>query len=222
MILLKDIEKIYGKGDNSVRALSNINLEIRQGEMIGIIGSSGSGKSTLLNVIGCIDKPTSGSYYLNEESIINMKQSKLASLRNRYFGFIVQHFALIDDYSVFQNINIPLEYTKTSRTEKKEKIIDIAEKLGIADKIKKYPNELSGGQCQRVAIARALVNSPEVILADEPTGSLDQVTGKSILEIFTKLNNEGKTIIIITHDEKVASYCNRIIEIEDGRILKDK
>lgn len=219
MILLSDITKIYGKGESSVKALNGINLEIQKGEMVAIMGSSGSGKSTLLNIIGCIDKPTSGTYYLNGKDVSKMNQFTLAKLRNQQFGFVVQHFALIDDYSVFQNIKIPLDYTRIGRSEKKKRIYDILDKLSIKEKVNKYPNELSGGQCQRVAITRALVNEPEIILADEPTGALDQKTGKEIMDIFVNLNLSGKTVVIITHDFRIADYCNKKYNIEDGKIL---
>lgn len=219
MILLSDITKIYGKGESSVKALNGINLEIQKGEMVAIMGSSGSGKSTLLNIIGCIDKPTSGTYYLNGKDVSKMNQFTLAKLRNQQFGFVVQHFALIDDYSVFQNIKIPLDYTRIGRSEKKKRIYDILDKLSIKEKVNKYPNELSGGQCQRVAITRALVNEPEIILADEPTGALDQKTGKEIMDIFVNLNLSGKTVVIITHDFRIADYCNKKYNIENGKIL---
>jgi len=221
MILLDGVEKKYGHSENSVTALNGIDLEIRQGEMVGIMGVSGSGKSTLLNIIGCIDRPTLGSYYLNEKDVSRMNQVTLARLRNRCFGFVVQHFALIDDYNTYQNVKVPLDYTRISRREKKKRIEEMICRLGIEDKKNKLPSELSGGQSQRVAIARALVNRPEIILADEPTGALDQKTGRVIMDIFTKLNLEGKTVIIVTHSQDVADYCRRIVMLEDGKIVSD-
>lgn len=219
MILLKNIIKTYGKNENQVQALNGIDIEIKKGEMVAIMGVSGSGKSTLLNIIGCIDTPTSGKYCLNNKDVSKMFNSELAKIRNENLGFVVQHFALIEDYDVFKNVKVPLDYTKLSRKDKKQRIIKILKSLGIENKIDKFPNELSGGQCQRVAIARALVNNPDILLADEPTGALDHKTGTEIMNIFKNLNKDGKTIIIVTHDEKVAMLCNRTITIEDGRLL---
>ncbi len=222
MIVLNDIIKIYGKNDSSVKALNKVSLNINQGDSIAIMGVSGSGKSTLLNIIGCIDKPTSGTYHLSGENVSEFGHYKLAKLRNNYFGFVVQNFALIDDYTVYQNIKVPLDYTKLGRKEKKRRIHEITKKIGIYEKLDKLPSELSGGQCQRVAIARALVNNPDVLLADEPTGSLDQKTGSEIMDLFLSLNKEGKTILVITHDPRVAEYCNKRIQIEDGKIINKK
>lgn len=221
LIQLNNIEKIYGSGDNEVVALRNINLKIHKGELVAIVGASGSGKSTLLNIMGALDKPTSGQYMLKKNNINNLKSSEIARVRNKYFGFVVQHFALIKDYTVFENIQIPLEYGKVKLKDRKKRISELLLKLGLQDKANKTPNELSGGQNQRVAIARALANNPEVILADEPTGALDQKTGNDVIESFINLNKEGKTVIIITHDPQIAARCNRIIKIEDGQIIED-
>lgn len=218
MIKLINIEKIYGKEENRVNALKAIDLKIEKGEIIAIMGVSGSGKSTLLNILGCIDRPTSGKYLLNDEDVSTFNHFKLAKYRNRHFGFVIQNFALIDDYTAYENIIVPLNYTKLKNKEKKDRIHTIAENLGIYDKLDKLPSQLSGGQNQRVAIARALVNKPEIILADEPTGSLDQKTGQEIMNLLINLNQEGKTVIIVTHDPKVADYCHRTIFLEDGFI----
>lgn len=220
LIQLKKIHKVYGKGEAKVEALKGIDLSIDKGEMIAIMGSSGSGKSTLLNILGCLDKGSDGEYYLKGEDISSFKHRKLAKLRNKTFGFIVQYFALLNELTVWENIKIPLEYSKTSKKESKERIIKILKMLGIEDKIKKHPNELSGGQNQRVAIARALANNPDIILADEPTGALDKKTGKEVMQIFKQLNEQGKTVIIVTHDENVAKECAKTIHIEDGVIVK--
>ncbi|GGC82270.1 ABC transporter ATP-binding protein [Enterococcus wangshanyuanii] len=219
MIELINLSKVYGKSNTEVKALNEVNLEINEGEMIAIMGPSGSGKSTLLNILGGLDSPTSGEYLLKNRNVQNMKQKELSKVRNRTFGFVVQSFALIDHYSVFNNVMIPLDYTKLKKADKKEKIRLCLDKVGILDKSKNYPYELSGGQCQRVAIARALVNTPDVILADEPTGNLDKNNGEQIIEIFKELNKAKTTIIIITHDDEVASKCNRVIRLEDGRII---
>lgn len=218
LIELKNIKKVYGKGDAKVEALRGIDLSIEKGEMIAIMGASGSGKSTLLNILGFLDKPTEGNYLLNGQSVGKLGDKILARNRNKFIGFVVQNFALIEDYTVFQNIKVPLDYTKISKKEKKQRIVTLLDKMKISDKKDKLPKELSGGQNQRVAIARALVNNPEIILADEPTGALDSKTGEDVMAIFKEFNKEGKTVIIITHDEKIANMCKRIIKIEDGKL----
>ncbi|EMA6341816.1 ABC transporter ATP-binding protein [Bacillus cytotoxicus] len=218
LIKLENIYKEYGAEENKVQALQNISIDINKGEMVAVMGSSGSGKSTLLNIIGGLDKKTSGNYYLNGKDISELNNRELASLRNNYFGFVVQHFALIEDYNVYQNIKVPLDYSKYSKKEKDEKINKILKQLGINSQIKKLPYQLSGGQNQRVSIARALINDPEVILADEPTGSLDKKTGQEVMNLLKNINEDGKTIIIVTHDDNVANMCERIIKIEDGTI----
>lgn len=219
LIKLVNIKKIYGKNDSAFCALDGISTTINKGDMIAIMGTSGSGKSTLLNIIGCLDKSTDGEYILNDKNINCYSNNELALLRNKTFGFIVQYFALIDDYSVLENVIIPLEYSKASKKEKRETVVEFLKVLGIEDKIDRLPRELSGGQNQRVAIARAIVNNPEIILADEPTGALDRKTSQEIMSILKKLNEIGKTIIIVTHDENIANQCNRILKIEDGKII---
>ncbi|PWL52221.1 MAG: peptide ABC transporter ATP-binding protein [Clostridium cadaveris] len=218
LIELKNICRFYGKDDAQTKALNNVSLTIDSGEMVAIMGTSGSGKSTLLNIIGCLDKKTDGEYYFDDKRIDEYSKNDLAELRNSAFGFVVQYFALIDSYSVYENVEIPLVYNKTKISNKKERIKETLCKLGIEHKIHKHPNELSGGQCQRVAIARAIVNNPKVILADEPTGALDQKTGHEIMDILKKLNSQGKTIIIVTHDPNVAASCHRTIILEDGKL----
>lgn len=221
-INLKNISKTYGKNDARVQALKDISLTVNSGEMLCIMGASGSGKSTLLNIIGCLDKPSSGEYILKQENINEYKAKGLAKIRNKTFGFVVQYFGLLDDYTVYENIQIPLEYSKTPRNKRKILIENMLDKLKIKEKSGKTPTELSGGQNQRVAIARALVNNPDIILADEPTGALDRRTSGEVMDIFKKLNDEGKTIIIVTHDEKVASKCKRIVTLDDGKIISDR
>ena len=222
LIELKNICRFYGKDDAQTKAINNVSLSINSGEMVAIMGTSGSGKSTLLNIIGCLDEKTSGEYYFNGKSIDEYKRNYIDALRNSAFGFVVQYFALIDSYSVYENVEIPLVYNKTRVSNKKEIIKSTLSKLGIEHKIHKHPNELSGGQCQRVAIARAIVNNPTVILADEPTGALDKTTGEDVMNILKDLNQDGKTIIIVTHDINVANRCERIISLSDGTICDDK
>lgn len=221
LINLNNINKVFGKNDTEIRALKDFNLKINEGEIIAIIGASGSGKSTLLNIIGALDKQNTGDYLLEGRDLKKLKNRELAKIRNEYFGFVVQHFALINDYTVYENIRIPLDYGQAKSSEHESKIKDVLTNLDIIDKINKKPTELSGGQCQRVAIARAIVNNPKIILADEPTGALDKKTGEQVMEIFKELNKEGKTIIIVTHDFNIASKCHRIIELEDGIIKKE-
>lgn len=220
MIELQDIKRTFGKGATQVHALRGVDLKISDGEMIAIMGPSGCGKTTLLNIVGCIDKPTSGEYFLDESDITQYSVSELSRLRNQKFGFIVQDFALIDDYTVYQNVILPIRYSK-NKTEKevKKSVFELLEKLGISDKIKEYPVNLSGGQKQRVAIARALINRPEIILADEPTGALDQKNGQEIMQLFKNINECGQTIVIVTHDLNIAKQCDRIIEMVDGVIV---
>ena len=219
LIELKDIRKIYAKSDVQTIALDGSNLQIDKGESVAIMGPSGSGKSTLLNIVGCLDIPTSGEYILNGQSIDKLKGQELATLRNASFGFVLQYFGLIDEYTVYENVEIPLSYSKKTGINKKKLIKETLDMLGIADKIKKTPSQLSGGQNQRVAIARALINDPEIILADEPTGALDKKTGQEVMNILKDLNKKGKTLIIVTHDDNIASQCSRTVNICDGKIV---
>lgn len=218
LIELKGIEKTFGKDDNKVEALRGIDLKVEEGDMLAIMGPSGSGKSTLLNIIGLLDKVSKGEYYFEGKDVKTLKDKESSSFRNKYIGFVVQNFALVEDYTIYKNISLPLDYVKISSKEKKERIRDLLKLMGIEDKEKKLPKELSGGQNQRAAIARALVNDPKIILADEPTGALDRKNGQDVMKLFRKLNKAGKTIIVITHDEEVASMCNKTIYIEDGKI----
>lgn len=217
-IRLENICKVYSGTGYKVDALNNINLDINKGEMLAIMGASGSGKSTLLNIIGCIDHPTSGRYIFREKNMTELKEKEIAKYRNKVFGFVLQDFALIERYSVSKNIRIPMIYSGVGIKEQKKRTIEMLKLLGIEDKKNQLPIRLSGGQRQRVAIARALINDAEIILCDEPTGALDSVTGMEIVSILKKLNEQGKTIIIVTHDEKVAQKCNRVLVLSDGKI----
>jgi len=213
-----DLHKTYGSGEAEVKALRGLTLSVDRGDMIAIMGPSGSGKSTLLNIIGCIDKSTGGRYLLSDRLISTFNDREMAELRNQKFGFVAQDFALVERYSVYRNVMIPLSYSKKPIKSKRNKIEEVLSHLGILEKKKTMALNLSMGQRQRTAIARAIVNDPDIILADEPTGSLDSDTGEEIMDIFKKLNEDGKTIIIFTHDMNVASYCHKIVRIKDGKV----
>lgn len=217
-IELKNISMEYGK-KNKILALRNINIKINKGEMIAIIGPSGSGKSTLLNIIGCLNNSTLGNYIFENESVENFSEKKLANIRNEKFGFVLQYFGLIDEYNVIENVKLPLVYSKKNHKDKNKKILEMLKLLKIDDKAKEYPINLSGGQMQRVALARALINDAEYILADEPTGALDQKTGNEIMEHLERLKLRGKTIIIVTHNDEIANRADRIIKLIDGKIV---
>jgi len=219
-IKLKNISKVYGEGKTAVKALNNIDLEIKKGEMIAIMGTSGSGKSTLLNILGLLDISTTGEYFINGININSLPEKEKAFYRNEIFGFVVQDFALIEKYKAIDNIKIPFSYTrrKIDKKEITKRIHMVTKKMGIIEKLQEPAYNLSGGQRQRVAIARAIVNDPQIILADEPTGALDSENTKDIMNLFKKLNEEGKTIVIITHDEEVARYCDYTIKLKDGEL----
>lgn len=217
MIRLENICKYYSK--NSVTALNNVNLNINDGEMVALMGKSGSGKSTLLNIIGLLDYFSSGRYYFNDNLIGNNKYKFNEAIRKDYFGFVVQNFALIPDRTIYYNISLPLIYRKVPKNEIRRKVLALSDTLGIRKLLKSYPYQISGGESQRAAIARALITNPKVILADEPTGSLDNENEKNILDIFSRLNSRGVTIIMATHDNTVSKSCNRVIMLSDGKIV---
>lgn len=219
MIVLKDIRKIYNVGEAETKAVDGVNLEINAGEFVAIMGSSGSGKSTLLNIIGCMDRASEGKYYLDGRDVFEMKSSELRRIRSSMMSFVFQNFALMDKYTVYENIELPLANRKEKKTNRKQIVMDAAEQLGIVNQLKKLPRQLSGGQQQRVALARALASGADIILADEPTGQLDKKTGMEVMNILKKLNEKGKTIILVTHDNYVAGYAERIINISDGRVV---
>ncbi|MEO0072084.1 MAG: ABC transporter permease [candidate division WOR-3 bacterium] len=220
MIKLKELSKIYQLGKISVPALSNINLCINTGEFVAIMGPSGSGKSTLLNILGLLDIPTTGDYYLDGVNISKFSEKELAKLRNQKIGFVFQNYNLLPRLSAFANVELPLIYS--GNNERRERVINALKKVNLLERAYHRPTEMSGGEQQRVAIARALVNNPTLILADEPTGNLDSKSGEEIMKILTELNHQGITIIMVTHDEHVASYANRIIRLKDGQIIKDE
>mgnify|MGYP000818839782 FL=1 len=220
MLKIENLTKTYNyKKSNAFTALKDVSLEVEDGEMLAIIGKSGAGKSTLLHIIGCIDKFEKGSYIIDGTDVHSLSDNKLAKIRNEKVGIVMQDFALIDEYSVIENVMIPLNFSKKKLGKPKELAMKALERVGIANLAKKPVSKLSGGQKQRVAIARAIVNDPSFILADEPTGALDTKTSSEIMELFTELNKSGKTFIIITHDLTVADKCKRKVEICDGRII---
>ncbi len=218
MIELKDITKAYQIDTEPIEILHNISLRVENGEYISIMGPSGSGKSTLMNIIGCLDTPTSGSYHLDGLNILDQNDNELAEIRASKIGFVFQNFELLPRETALSNVMLPLSYTKTPRGERKQIAVDALRRVGLGDRLNHLPTQLSGGQKQRVAIARALINKPSILLADEPTGALDQKSGKEIMKLFTELHESGITIIMITHDQNVASYADKIIRIVDGKI----
>jgi len=220
IIKMTNIEKVYKMGSNILKALDSVNLSISKGEYVAIMGPSGAGKSTLMNIIGCLDKPTNGQYSLDGLNT-DCSDNKLAEIRNKKIGFIFQNYNLLSKLNVLENVELPLLYLGYPDQQIREKAKTVIEKVGLGSHIKHRPSELSGGQMQRVAIARALVTDPQIILADEPTGALDTKTGKEVIKMLTDLNNEGNTIIMITHEREVAAYAKRIITVIDGRITSD-
>lgn len=222
IIKLNDVHKEYLMGEDRINALDGVSVSVKKGDFIAIIGPSGSGKSTMMNMIGALDIPTKGEIFLDEKNIANLHESDLAQIRGRKIGFIFQTFNLIPTLTAKENIALPMLFQGIQKEERMEKAEELLEKVGLKDRMEHLPSELSGGQRQRVAIARALANNPDVILADEPTGNLDSKTGKEILELFIKLNNDGKTIIIVTHDEDVAKHASKVLKMKDGKLSGEK
>ena len=221
VIQIENLTRVYQMGETEVRALAGVSLEVQRNEYIAIMGPSGSGKSTLMNMIGCLDTPSSGEYVLNGNRVSQMNDSDLAEVRNREIGFVFQTFNLLPRTSCLANVELPLIYAGVKASDRKERALEVLDKVGLGDRVDHKPNELSGGQRQRVAIARALVNSPSILLADEPTGNLDTKTGDEIMLLFEELYRAGNTIILVTHENEIAQYARRIVRLRDGLVEKD-
>ena len=222
MIKIKNLHKSYQMGKNSLHVLKGIDFEVREGELVAIMGSSGSGKSTLLNIIGMLDNYDEGSYELGEVLIKKMDETKAAKYRNKFLGFVFQSFNLINYKNALENVVLPLYYQGVSRKEREEKALKYLDDVGLKEWATHLPTELSGGQKQRVAIARAMVGEPKVLLADEPTGALDSKTSKEVMDLIQKINKAGKTILVVTHEQDIAEMCSRIVKLKDGVIVEDK
>jgi putative ABC transport system ATP-binding protein len=225
IIQIENLRKVYGMGDIQVKALDGVNLEIERGEFVAIMGPSGSGKSTLMNILGCLDRPTDGHYYLTGEDVSSLNKVQLAAIRNRQIGFVFQSFNLLPRTSALRNVMLPLVYKRQDKLDpdaREETAMNALKSVGLAERAEHEPNELSGGQKQRVAIARALVNDPALLLADEPTGNLDTKTGDEIMGILKDLHQRGRTIVVVTHEENIAAQTERIILLLDGKIESDK
>lgn len=219
IIRLENISKVYGSGETEVRALQDINLIIEEGEYCSIMGASGSGKSTAMNIIGCLDRPSSGHYYLDRVDVSELGDTELAKIRNRKLGFVFQQFHLLPQLSAVENVMLPMVYAGVSAGERRDRAVAALTRVGLANRLNNKPNQLSGGQQQRVAIARAIVNQPVLLLADEPTGALDSKTTQEVMDIFTELNASGITVVMVTHEPDVARQTHRIVWFRDGQVL---
>jgi putative ABC transport system ATP-binding protein len=222
MITIKQMTKVYGMGGTIVRALSGLNLQVSEGEMIAIMGPSGSGKSTLMNMIGCLDRPTAGEYILAGKEVGQIDDNDRAEVRNRHIGFIFQGFNLLPKLTALQNVETPLIYRGISAKKRRDVALEALKVVGLGERGHHKPAELSGGQQQRVAIARAIASQPSILLGDEPTGALDSRTGQEVLAIFQDLNRQGRTVVLVTHDEHVAAHCKRVVVLRDGKIVEDR
>lgn len=222
VIELDKIVKNYIMGIQTVRALNSVSLKILKNEYVAIMGPSGSGKSTMMNILGCLDTPTSGDYILNNLNVSQLFDDELAEIRNKEIGFVFQTFNLMPRYSALENVMLPLIYAGVKKKKRISRALEVLEMVGLSDRVEHKPNELSGGQRQRVAVARALVNSPSIILADEPTGNLDSKTSLEIMKLFEEIHDKGNTVIIVTHEEDIAKHCHRIIRLMDGKIFSDE
>ena len=222
MLHMESLQKVFYTDEVETHALSEIHLKIQKGEYVSISGPSGCGKSTLLSILGLLDSPTEGNYYLNGQSVANLKMSDRARIRNREVGFIFQAFNLIGDLTVYENVELPLTYRGTPSAERKTRVHDALEKVGMAHRMKHYPSQLSGGQQQRVAVARAVCGDPAILLADEPTGNLDSTNGEAVMDLMRELHRGGATLCMVTHDPRYAEYADRTINLFDGRIVEEK
>jgi putative ABC transport system ATP-binding protein len=222
LIRLQNISRLYQMGSETIHALRDVSLEIERGEYVAIMGPSGSGKSTLMNLLGCLDTPSSGTYELNGTNVSDMDDNELAEIRNREIGFVFQTFNLLPRSNALRNVELPLIYSGMGGVERRRVALETLASVGLADRVHHKPNEMSGGQRQRVAVARALVNSPSIILADEPTGNLDSKTGEEIMALFEVLSRKGNTIFVVTHEEDIARHARRILRIRDGLIASDE
>jgi putative ABC transport system ATP-binding protein len=220
MISLRGITKLYRMGENVVEALKGVDIEVEEGEFVAIMGASGSGKSTLMNVIGCLDLPTAGTYLLDGVDVAKLNDTQLATIRNRKIGFVFQSFNLIPRSSALHNVEMPLIYANQNK-DRQRRALDALERVGLSDRAKHQPSELSGGQQQRVAIARALVTEPAILLADEPTGNLDSTSSIEIMRLLTELNEQGRTVVLITHEPDIAGFAKRVVRLRDGLVLSD-
>lgn len=221
IIRMQDVSRIYSMGENEIRALDKISFSVEQGEFLSIMGPSGSGKSTCMNMIGCLDRPTSGIVEINGKETAKMTEKELSALRNKTIGFVFQQYHLLPGLNILENVMLPLRYQKIEKQKRIQKAKEALEKVGLKERFKHRPNELSGGQKQRVAIARAIVTEPNIILADEPTGALDSHTGKTIMNLFREINTAGTTVIIVTHDPRIGENTKRCVRILDGKIQSD-
>ena len=221
VLALDGVQKTYGVGDAALTVLHGIDFAVDPGEFVGIIGASGSGKSTLLNILGCLDRPTQGSYVLGGQNVSSLNDDRLSAIRNEMIGFIFQSFQLVPQLTVMENVELPLYYMRVPRRDRHARCLKLLEAVGLDHRLKHYPPQLSGGERQRAAIARALVNEPKMLLADEPTGNLDSKSGDEVMQLFRELHAEGRTILMVTHNPEIAAELPRVIEIKDGRVLRD-
>ncbi|MBE6988717.1 MAG: ABC transporter ATP-binding protein [Ruminococcaceae bacterium] len=221
LIEFRDLYKLYPMGDTVVHAVDGISMKIYEGEFVAIVGQSGSGKSTCMNIIGCLDVPTHGSYFLGGKDVSKMNDNELAEIRNKMIGFIFQQYNLLAKLNVVENVEAPLIYAGAAKSDRRKRALEVLERVGLSDKIKNLPKQLSGGQQQRVSIARALAGKPKLLLCDEPTGALDSKTGKEVLQLLQEIHKEGNTVVLITHDNAIASKAERIIRLEDGKVVYD-
>lgn len=222
LLCLEQVNKFYGEGDSRLHVLKDVNLAIEPGEFVSIVGASGSGKSTMLNILGCLDRPSSGSYALNGAEVSSLDDDRLSATRNREIGFVFQSFNLIQQLTVLENVEVPLFYADVSRAERERIAKSLLDRVGLSHRLHHFPNQLSGGEQQRVAVARSLVNNPPMLLADEPTGNLDTKSGEAVMQLLWELHREGKTVLIVTHNPEIARSTPRFVEIRDGRILRDE